>query len=427
MKIILLLVTIVSLGVSQTASELNKKAESLYSQGKKSEAHELFLKAYDLDNSSTKVMGNLSVSFLGRGEYDRSIYWGKELLKNTTNSTLMANGNYNIAKAHEALKQHKKARLHFRRAYQANPRSVYLRSIDKINAEVDREFMKRFRPEHKLDSAESEELKLSEKGYGEPTKLHEILGIDKSKPIPAFIDQELLSENGYAKKINITNNYVKDIYFNSIMGSGRFTNYYVITKDGAGEWKLLKETVGGNCCYEEPDFLTLKGLNYFVGPDEVIRYDNEEIKFRYSYKPDTTERVLHVKDIMNGSLFNQLETRPGRMDLTRSHGIDTSRVDIGQDGSMDIIVRRGESSGGMGQWFRYEVTVNGNSLWSEEQAEGLRSSSLRIHSGNCYFINIYDDLSCKVFLYENGKSSVKSIVELEEELVIEYIWSNLLK
>ncbi len=140
MKIILLLITIISLSWSQTATELNKKAESLYSQGKKSEAHELFLKAFDLDNSSAKIMGNLSVSFLGRGEYDRAIYWGDELLKNTTNSTLMANGNYNIAKAHEALEQYKKARRHFRSAYRANPRSVYLRSIDKINSKIDKEF-----------------------------------------------------------------------------------------------------------------------------------------------------------------------------------------------------------------------------------------------------------------------------------------------
>lgn len=427
MKITLLLITLISLGTAQTASDLNKQGEALYAQGKKAEAHELFLRAYEQDSSSAKIMGNLSVSSLGRGEYDRAVYWGERLLKNTGNSTLIANGNYNIAKAYEKQEQFEQARSHFRSAYSANPRSVYLRSIDKINAKVDTLFIDWYEPEHEMESAETRSVALSDQGYGEPTKLHEILGIDRSRAVPEFIDTYMLSENGTAEKIDITNDGVDDIYFNSIMGTGRFTNYYIITKGESGEWKLLKETAGGNCCYEEPSFLTLQGLNYFVGPDRVIRYDGERVAFHYGITPDTTERVVHVEEVQNGALFRKVIPTPSSLKLERHYGPDTLRVDLDGNGSTEIIVRNGESCGGMGQWFRYEVTVNGSSLWSEDDAGELLRTEVRTAAGRSYLVNIYDGGSCKLFLYGNGRPTLQAAVELSEEFSIRYIWENKLK
>lgn len=42
-------------------------------------------------------------------------------------------------------------------------------------------------------------------------------------------------------------------------------------------------------------------------------------------------------------------------------------------------------------------------------------------------MNIYDDLTGKIFLYEGSHKSIKSIVQLEEDFTIEFIWKNLLK
>lgn len=429
MKVILQLLTIITIIWAQSSEELNKKAEILYSQGKKSEAHQLFLKAYDLDNNSEKVMGNLSVSFLGRKEYEQAIYWSNQLLKNSTNSTLIANGNYNIAKAYEALKEYKKSRQHFYNAYSANPRSVYLRSIDKLNQKVDKKFIALYGTNNEdIKPSKTEELKLSEKGYGEPTKLHEILGIDKSKPLPDFIDLELMSESVSANQINLTNDYKKDIYLNTINGTGRFTDYFVITKTESNKWRLLKETVGGDCCYHEPSFLSLEGLIYFLDTDKLLRYGkNGVLKCHYNYKPDTTSRIVKVEEIMNSSLFKQLVPKAASLNLNRSSGYNSLNIDINQNGKKDLITRRGETSGGMGQWFRYEVKINNKQLWNEDETEGLRSTKFKFLNNKTYLINIYDDLTCKVFLYENNQKYVKSIVQLKEEFTIEYIWNNLLK
>lgn len=120
-----------------SAKELNAKGERAYHAGKLDESVKLYQAAIHADPEYAQAYSNLGLSYWKLKDYPKSVEANRSAIalgKRQGDQNVMASSYYNIARTFEEQKEYKQSLMNFWWANKVNPKPVYQKNINRMNA-----------------------------------------------------------------------------------------------------------------------------------------------------------------------------------------------------------------------------------------------------------------------------------------------------